>query len=93
MSRPEQADCYRHVCQSVAMDYLDNNRSEYDISLRVIRFEIKEGCFENILTNLPDNEFDFEDFKDLYHLRWSEENSFRDIKYPLCLRAFHSKKY
>lgn len=93
MIRPEQADCYRHVCQSVAMDYLDSNRTEYDISLRVIRFEINEGCFENIITNLPDNEFDFKDFKDLYHLRWSEENSFRDIKYPLCLKAFHSKKY
>lgn len=93
MTRPEQADCYRHVCQSVVMDYIDGNRTEYDISLRVIRFEIKEGCFENIITNLPDIEFDFEDFKDLYHLRWSEENSFRDIKYPLCLKALHSKKY
>ena len=35
----------------------------------------------------------FEDFKDLYHMRWDEENSFRDLKYPLCLKAFHSKKY
>ena len=32
-------------------------------------------------------------FKDLYHLRWQEENAFRDLKYPLCLKAFHSKKY
>ena len=34
-----------------------------------------------------------EDFKALYHLRWQEENSFRDLKYSLCLKAFHSKKY
>lgn len=93
MTRPELFDCYRHVCQSVPMDYLDSNRTEYDISLRVIRFEIKKGCFENIITNLPDIEFDFEDFKELYILRWSEENAFRDIKYPLCLKDFHSKKY
>ena len=26
-------------------------------------------------------------------MRWDEENSFRDLKYPLCLKAFHSKKY
>ncbi|SHK37437.1 hypothetical protein SAMN02745243_02804 [Hespellia stercorisuis DSM 15480] len=26
-------------------------------------------------------------------MRWSEENAFRDIKYPLCLKAFRSKKY
>lgn len=25
--------------------------------------------------------------------RWNEETSFRDLKYPLCLKAFHSKKY
>jgi len=93
MSRPKQADRYRHVSQSVPMDYLDSNRTEYDVSLRVVRFEIKKGCFENIITNLPDIGFDFEDFKDLYHLRWSEENAFRDIKYPLCLKALHSKKY
>ena len=51
------------------------------------------GYFENIITNLPEHEFDFEDFKELYHLRWNEENSFRDLKYPLCLKALHPKKY
>jgi len=75
------------------MDYLDDSHQEYDISLRIIRFEIEPGSYENIITNLPDIEFDFEDFKDLYHMRWSEENAFRDLKYPLCLKAFHSKKY
>ena len=75
------------------MDFLTDRQTEYQISLRVIRIEIAEGCFENIITNLPDLEFDIEDFKALYHLRWNEENSFRDIKYPLCLKSFHSKKY
>lgn len=75
------------------MDYIDDCLGEYDISLRIVRFEISPGCFENIVTNLPDIEFDFEVFKDLYHMRWNEENSFRDLKYPLCLKAFHSKKY
>lgn len=92
-SRPNLADRYRHICQSVPMDYIDDFRTEYDISLRIVRFEITPGCFENIITNLPDIEFDFEDFKELYHMRWNEENSFRDLKYPLCLKAFHSKKY
>lgn len=75
------------------MDYLGDERPEYDISLRIVRLEIEPGLFENIVTNLPENEFNFRDFKDLYHLRWNEENSFRDLKYPLCLKAFHSKKY
>ena len=92
-SRPELMEQYRYTCKAVPMDYLDDNRQEYDISLRIVRFEIAPGSFENIITNLPDVEFDFDDFKELYHLRWNEENSFRDLKYPLCLKAFHSKKY
>lgn len=92
-SRPGLSDRYRFICQACPMDYLDDSRQEYDISLRIVRFEIAPGSYENIITNLPDTEFDFEDFKDLYHMRWNEENSFRDLKYPLCLKAFHSKKY
>ena len=38
-------------------------------------------------------EFDMDDLKELYHLRWSKETAYRDLKYPLCLKAFHSKKY
>lgn len=90
---PEYADRYRYICQEVPMDFITNEKPEYNISLRVVRIEIADGCFENIITNLPDLEFDIEDFKDLYHLRWQEETAFRDLKYPLCLKAFHSKKY
>ena len=75
------------------MDYLTEIQTEYSISLRVIRIEIAEGCYENLITNLPDMEFDLDDFKELYHLRWNEETAYRDLKYPLCLKAFHSKQY
>lgn len=92
-SRPELSECYRYICSAVPLDYIDENHSEYDISLRIIRFEITPGAFENIITNLPEQKFNFEVFKPLYHLRWNEENSFRDLKYPLCLKAFHSKQY
>lgn len=92
-TRPALAERYRHICRSVPMDYIDEAQAEYDITLRIVRFEIMPGIFENIITNLPEPEFDFDDFKELYHLRWNEENSFRDLKHPLCLKAFHSKKY
>ena len=92
-SHPEMAENYRYTCMAVPMDYLDEAHPEYVIALRIIRFEIAPGSFENIITNLPDIEFNFEDFRDLYHMRWNEETSFRDLKYPLCLTAFHSKKY
>ncbi len=91
--QPEKAGQYRHICNHVPMDFLSEERPEYAISLRIVRLEIEKDSFINLITNLPDIEFDMDDFKELYHLRWSEENAFRDIKYPLCLKAFHSKKY
>lgn len=90
---PELEEQYRFVCQDVPMDYITQNHPEYKLSLRIIRIELSDGCYENLITNLPDLDFDIDDFKDLYHLRWNEETSFRDLKYPLCLKAFHSKKY
>lgn len=84
------SDRYRYIFQTDPLDYLDKNRSEYDIT---VRFELATGCFDNIITSLPERKFDFEKFKELYHLRWDGKNLSRDHKYPLCLKAFHSKKY
>lgn len=89
----EPGSRYKYLQKRCPFDYLDQDHPLYSMSLRVVRFELSPGVFENIITNLPDIEFDFEDFKDLYHLRWSEETAFRNIKYPLNLYKFHSKKY
>lgn len=90
---PECPDQYRYICPEVPMDYISSQCPEYPISLRVIRFQLPGGAFENLITNLPETEFRLEDFMDLYHLRWNQETAYRDLKYPLCLKAFHSKKY
>lgn len=90
---PELAESYRHVCSNVPMDYLTDGRHEYRIALRVVRFEISPGSFENLITNLPDDEFSMDTLKELYHLRWNQENAYRDLKYPLCLKKPHAKKY
>ena len=92
-SRPELSDCYRYVSKEVPMDYINDSQPEYDIHLRIVRFELSTGNYENIITNLPDDEFPAKDFKELYFMRWGEENCFRDLKYPLALNQFHSKKY
>ncbi len=90
---PELSDQYRHICRNVPMDYISAECPEYHMSLRVVRFQLPGGTFENLITNLPDLEFSLDDFRDLYHMRWDEETAYRDLKYPLCLKAFHSKKY
>lgn len=90
---PELSESYRYICSDVPFDYVNDEVMEYHIHLRVVRLEIAPNCFENLITNLPDIEFDFNELKLLYHYRWKEEIAFRDIKYSLCLKAFHSKKY
>lgn len=75
------------------MVFLSDTCHEYSLSLRIVRIEIAPGVYENLITNLPDIEFNMDELKELYHLRWSQETAYRDLKYPLCLNSFHSKKY
>ena len=61
------------------------------MQLRVLRFQIAEGVFENLITNLPSDEFSLEQIKHIYHLRWGQETSFRDLKHTIGTTNFHSK--
>lgn len=90
---PELDDCYRHISKAVRFDYLDETSTdEYTISMRILRFKITENTYENIITNLPEEEFSLEDIKELYHLRWSIETSFRELKHIIGTGNFHSQK-
>ena len=89
---PELADRYRYICKEVAFDYLPaQGYGEYEISLRVLRFPIGNGTYENIITNLPPNEFPAEEIKEIYRLRWGIETSFCTLKHTIAAVNFHSK--
>ena len=64
----------------------------YPIEFRVVRFEISENNYECIITNLDSKEFPPNKIKELYHLRWGLETSFRELKYNIGITNFHSKK-
>jgi hypothetical protein len=64
----------------------------YPINFRVVRFAISENTYEVIITNLTEKEFPAEKIKEIYHLRWGIETSFRELKYAIGLTSFHSKK-
>lgn len=53
---PELESMYRYICRAVPFDFITDNRPEYFMRLRVVRFQIKEGVYENIITNLPGKE-------------------------------------
>lgn len=65
--------------------------SPYPMRLRIVRFQLETGEFETIATSLP-RTFTMEDIKELYHLRWGIETSFRDLKYTLGLVNLHGKR-
>lgn len=62
----------------------------YPMKLRICRFLLDNGEFETVATSLP-RSFSLDDIKELYHLRWGIETSFRDLKYTLGLVDLHGK--
>ena len=73
-------------------DYLTETQRYYDISFRIVRFRIADGSYGCVATNLPREEFPPDVMSDLYHRRWGEETSFRELKYTIGAVNFHSKK-
>ena len=64
--------------------------SPYPMRFRICRFQLDNGEYETVATSLPPS-FTLEDIKELYHLRWGIETSFRDLKYTLGLVNLHGK--
>lgn len=67
------------------------------IKCRVVKFQIndtKSGkqVWEVLITNLNCLEFPIKKMKELYHIRWDIETSFRELKYALGAVQFHSRK-
>ena len=67
------------------------------IKCRVCKFRINNADtgreeWEVLVTNLNRFEFPLTKMKELYHLRWDIETSFRELKYALGAVQFHSRK-
>ncbi len=90
---PELSEQYRYISKNVSFDFIEPGSSdEYQLLLRIVRFEIADGIYENIITNLPADEFKPDEIKQLYYMRWDIETSFRDLKHTIGTVNFHSKK-
>lgn len=87
-----QRDIYRYIPSTGPFDFLPpGSKEDYPIHLRVVRLEILPGVYELLVTNLNEKEFPPEKLKELYHLRWGIETSFRELKYTIGVLSFHSK--
>ena len=83
-------EIYKFMPQNQRFDFFEDKKY-YEFKCRAVRFKITEDTYETIFTNLDEEEFPVEEIKKLYHLRWSIETSFRELKYAVGLLAFHSK--
>lgn len=66
--------------------------SPYTITLRVVRFQLSTGEYETIITSLDRFRFPIKKIKEVYHLRWGIETSFRTLKYAVGMINLHSTK-
>ena len=88
----QNKDKYTLIPVASKCDFFDPDSLFFPLSLRILCVEVSEGVFEYLATNLDRERFPAEVIKDLYHLRWSQENSFRYLKYTIDLLHFHAKK-
>ena len=84
---------YTILQPSTDFDFLDENCMYYDIEFRIVRVRLDNGTYICIATNLSEEEFPLEEINKLYWMRWSEETSFRELKYTIGLINWHSSKY
>lgn len=68
------------------------SKESYPMALRVVRIQLSLNHYECLVTNLDSFHFSSEDLKEVYHMRWGIETSFRELKYALGLVHLHSKK-
>lgn len=83
---------YKFLPNTCRFDYIKDKNDYYKISFRLVRFKISENTYETLITNTDKTEFSAKKLKELYHMRWGIETSFRELKYAVGLVNLHSKK-
>lgn len=82
---------YKRIGGSSHFDLLPNRKGIYPMSLRILRIKTGENKYTCLITNLDREKFSVENIHALYKMRWGIETSFRELKYSIGLRSFHSK--
>ncbi len=60
---------YHRVHPNYTPYFLNASVKEYPLSFRVVRFRLKNGSYECLLTNLPREDFDMDALKKIYNMR------------------------
>lgn len=91
---PECPEKYRVVDCNTRYDYMPpGSGEEYPLTLRVVRVKIGDNSYENLITNLPADEFDMGALRILYYIRWGLETAFSYLKHAVGAIDFHCKAF
>ena len=87
----ENWQSYTYVAKE-KFDFYENDNPFFPMALRIVCINVAPDTYEYLATNLDCEEFPLSVLKELYHLRWGEETSFRDLKYTIDILHFHARK-
>ena len=62
------------------------------LKLRILIIKLENGTTELLLTNILDKNFNLEDFKKLYNLRWGIETNYNTMKNRLNIENYTGKR-
>jgi len=88
----ENSKDYKVIYDQTNFDFLKEAGDEFPMQFRIVRFQLDNGNYECVATNLSRKEFPPEKLKSLYARRWGIEISYRDLKYTLGMNNLHSRK-
>lgn len=89
-----QPDIYKFVPSTSTFDFLDSKENLfYPMGFRVLKVMLEDGSYQSFITNLDANEFSIDQIRELYHMRWGIETSFRELKHTLGLTHLHAKRW
>ncbi|MDO4650241.1 MAG: IS4 family transposase [Eubacteriales bacterium] len=89
----ENVDTYTILPPYTDFDFITDRSDIYDIQFRILRFQVSNGSYVCVATNLSEEDFPLKEIRTLYRMRWSEETSFRELKYTIGIVSWHSRKY
>ena len=91
---PDCPEKYRYIDCNTRYDFmLPGSADEYPLTLRVVRVKISKDNYENLITNLPADEFDLDALRILYYIRWGLETAFSYLKHAVGAIDFHCKAF
>lgn len=84
---------YHLIRSDKTYDFIPRGSGQIDcFRLRLVKFTLRGGDSEYLLTDLTQQELSSSDLQEVYRLRWGIETSYRFLKYASGLKHMHSLK-